>query len=314
MVYITQKVYDMLMDHFKTYNEFLLESLNPPYLYHGTKGIRLPNILKTGLGSGQRDTDTFYVTSSLEDAEYYSNRKDKGKSTILRFKNNGKFKEVKGKINEYSTEEIINPDEIEIKVNNDWIRLIDYMISDHLLENQINIVKTLKIPVKRYYTDENNKFTNKLRGGTYFSYVNDEKANRYNQHKYKLGGNKLIEGCVTYKNPLILITSNSYVLSDFQIFSTMNIFTKKDLDILYESVDYDKKELIKLYEKEISNDKDNIKILKGLTDFGIANIIADNILSNRMKEMKSHDIFIRLDEDYNIFEIFDVFNKFKEIK
>lgn len=139
------------MAHYKTYNQFLLENLNPLYFYHGTKEIRLPNILKNDLCSGQKDSDTICVTTSLEDAEYYSIRKSNDKPAILRFKNNGKFKEVKGKIDEYTSEESIKSEEIEVKVKNTWIRLEDYMKFDYLLEYQRQDISLLE-SMDNYFT------------------------------------------------------------------------------------------------------------------------------------------------------------------
>lgn len=133
------------MDHFKTYKDFLLEnSTEPEYLYHGTKHIRLDGILKNGLGSGQRDTDTLYVTSSLEDAEYYSSRKGNGQPAILRIKNSGMFDRVLGKIDEYKANTVIRPDDLEVrKGNGEWVKLKDYK-HGHVYEYQKQDISLLE--------------------------------------------------------------------------------------------------------------------------------------------------------------------------
>lgn len=179
-----------------------------------------------------------------------------------------------------------------------------------IFENQINILKTSIIKVKRYCSSLTEK-TDILRGGTWYSYINDNKADRYNQKDYQLGGDILITGKIKYKQPYILTNTNThYVLSDFQIFSYITIFTESDKDILFDILDAkNKKELIKI-SKKISLFNDNtLKIIEKQSEFNIANIITDKILSVRLKE-NNFDIFIRLDENNDIFEIFDINNFF----
>jgi len=95
-----------------------------------------------------------------------------------------------------------------------------------IFENQINVLKTGIIKVKRYCSNLTEK-TDTLRGGTWYSYISDNKADRYNQTNSQLGGDILITGKIKYKKPCILTNTNThFVLSDFQIFSYITILLK----------------------------------------------------------------------------------------
>jgi hypothetical protein len=187
-----------------------------------------------------------------------------------------------------------------------------YIKSYKIFENQINIIKTGKIKVKRYCSP-NTINTNELRGGTWFSFIDDEKAERYNQDEYKLGGKLLITGEINYKKPFILSNTNTnQVLFDFQLFMYVDIFTKMDKEFLTEiAFEENPKQIIKESLKYSIIDAKLANVIKDFSDFNILNIIVDNLLAKRLKD-NNRDVFIRLDQNNDIFEIFDINNLFKE--
>lgn len=200
------------MDHFKTFNRFIFEKLYEPlYFYHGTKVIRLNGILKNGLGSGQKDTDTLCVTSSLEDAEYYSIRKDKSEPAILRFKNTGIFKKVNA-IDEYEADVIINPDDLEIKDGDNWIRLTDYMkLNEEYQQDDVSLLESLD----DYFTigfeielDTDHRRINSLpRPPKNITYLTDEEADDWYKKVIK-ESKKLEKPSISDRKKIMDIKSN----------------------------------------------------------------------------------------------------------
>jgi hypothetical protein len=90
----------------------------------------------------------------------------------------------------------------------------------NLFENQTNIVKKGVIPVKRY-CDYNRENTDKLRCGTWYSYLYSVEGDRYKNNDNNLigiGGEQLITGVIKYTNPAIISCDTFYVLSDPEMF------------------------------------------------------------------------------------------------
>ena len=56
-------------------------------------------------------------------------------------------------------------------------------------------------------------------------------------------------------------------------------------------------------------DNHMLSVIEKQNEFNINNIIVDNILSDRLKQ-NGFDVFIRLDQNNDIFEIFDINNLF----
>jgi hypothetical protein len=187
-----------------------------------------------------------------------------------------------------------------------------FLKSFQIFENHLNLIKSGSIKVKRY-CNPNTINTFNLRGGTWFSYINDENAERYNQSESKIGGTTLITGEIKYSNPFILTNTNThYVLSDFQLFSYIDIFTKKDKDFLLNvSFDKNKNKIIKESLKYNVISDEQADIINKFSIFNALNVIVDNLLTKRLKE-NNRDVFIRLDQDDNIFEVFDINNLFKQ--
>lgn len=186
---------------------------------------------------------------------------------------------------------------------------------DFINENQINLIKKMVLNVVRYYGDKN-KFTYELRGGTWFSLKGDDKAHRYNQVS-ELGGTNMVEGLVRYKNPAVIgPLSSALMLFDIFAFTRIPFFTERDKDVLFDMCDFKtKQKFLNVLKNYLGLDKNTfiyktIKQIKSL--FVIHAIITDLILAKRLNET-DYDILIRVDEDLNIFEIFDFKKLFIEI-
>jgi hypothetical protein len=85
----------------------------------------------------------------------------------------------------------------------------------------------------------------------------------------------------------------------------------KSLNIYFSgsSLDLDKKALMKAVKKLNKFDNHMLSVIEKQNEFNINNIIVDNILSDRLKQ-NGFDVFIRLDQNNDIFEIFDINNLF----
>jgi hypothetical protein len=187
-----------------------------------------------------------------------------------------------------------------------------YLKHFKLFENHLYMLKSGLIRVKRYCKPDTIN-TNELRGGTWYSYINDERADRYNQTDSKIGGTTLITGEIEYQKPFVLTNTNSNnVLFDFQLFTFIDIFTEEDKEFLLNiSFEKNKIKFIKESLKYGVIDKKQSEIIKKLSDFNSLNVIVDNLLAKRLKE-NNRDVFIRLDQDNYIFEVFDINNLFQQ--
>lgn len=183
-----------------------------------------------------------------------------------------------------------------------------------IVENQISYIKKMRLDLIRYY-GEDNKYTYDLRGGTWFSFKYDERAHRYNQNKSELGGTKLMVGEVKYKNPAVIVLPSSLMIFDAFAFSRIPFFTDEDKDLLFEMIEFKSKTpFLKVVKSYLGLNEETlvyktIKSIKSL--FVIHAIVADLMLSKRLNET-SYDILVRVDDEHNIFEVFDFKKMFKE--
>jgi hypothetical protein len=174
----------------------------------------------------------------------------------------------------------------------------------------------------RYYNDLN-RYSDKLRDGTFYTPASDISGERYNLSKngIKLGGKYKVYGYFNPQNPIYiktdrgnsadLISPYSYYdilskvfgneFSKYQNFIEDLIFEKniKNLNKIIKNVDF------------INDDAKNLILKQPF--FNKITMVFENLLSKFLKS-KKYDLVIYLDKYDNIREIFDIDNIFIETK
>lgn len=101
------------------------------YLYHGTGEGAFRQIRKKGLRPNASNGKT-YLSDAEQYAETYAERKGNSfGNRVIRTKNNNFTKDVSNKYgNDYITNSTIDPKDIEVKVNGEWIPIQNYVDED----------------------------------------------------------------------------------------------------------------------------------------------------------------------------------------
>lgn len=177
------------------------------------------------------------------------------------------------------------------------------------MKHLILFEKYNKIEAYRYYTSLN-RYSDIIRGGTFYSTDNSGERYLNNNKNIKIGGDNKIEGYFIPKNPLIIYTQNGNMADLNNVFEYTHIKPEIFRDfletIVYEKSAFRLNKIIRNSEFILNKDM----LLKQQL-FNKKQMIIENYISNYMKN-NNHDIAIIKNKDNQIKEIFDVSKSFVE--